>query len=75
MIPQNMGLTDRLLRTFFGTILVSVSWLFMDAVPGIFLSNFCLIFGLINIVSSLFCWCFMYSLVGISSRKVQSDEE
>ncbi|WP_369832161.1 DUF2892 domain-containing protein [Motiliproteus sp. MSK22-1] len=70
-----MGLADRLLRTALGTVLVVVSWMFLDVVPGPLLSNFCLYFGLLNILSSLICWCFMYSLVGISSRKEQSNEE
>lgn len=67
MFSSNMGLTDRLLRAFFGLVLVSLSWPFLNVLPGAFLSYFCLVFGVINIISSIVSWCFMYKLIGISS--------
>lgn len=74
MLIRNMGIPDRLLRTFFGAVLVALSWPFLDLVPGNFLSYFCLFFGLINILSSAFCWCFMYQLVGISTKEKNTDD-
>ena len=65
---RNMGMLDRTLRVFFGAILIMISWPFLDVIPGTVLSCFCLIFGVINIVSSLMCWCFMYSIFEVSTK-------
>lgn len=68
---RNMGMLDRILRTFFGAVLVVISWPFLDLIPGTVLSYFCLIFGIVNIISSLFCWCFMYSIFDVSTKDDQ----
>jgi hypothetical protein len=72
-IVTNMGTMDRLLRTLFGAILVLVSRPALDVVPGDFLSYFCLIFGIVNILSSIFGWCFMYRLVGMDTCPIRKD--
>ncbi len=67
-MTRNMSILDRSLRTFFGLALVLMSWPFLDVVPGTVLSYFCLIFGIVNVISSLICWCFMYDLLGVSTK-------
>lgn len=69
MFKRNMSLTDRIVRTIFGIVLMLLSWPFLDVVPSFVVSTFCLIFGAINIMSSVVSWCFMYSLIGISTEK------
>jgi hypothetical protein len=66
-ILVNMSPLDRALRFFFGAVLVLISKPVLDVVPGAFLSYFCLIFGAVNMLSSIFGWCFMYRLVGIQT--------
>ena len=66
-ILVNMSTLDRSLRFFFGAVLVLISKPVLDLVPGDFLSYFCLIFGAVNVVSSIVGWCFMYRLVGIQT--------
>jgi hypothetical protein len=68
-----MGKFDRILRTLFGLALMLASEPFYDLIPSDFISYFCLVFGIINIISSIFGWCFMYSLLG--SIKKEDDYE
>ncbi len=72
---SNMGLRDRIGRSLLGLALVVVSPLAFDMLEGGVVAWFAAVFGLANLVSAVFGWCFMYSLVGLSSLDVpQSDD-
>ncbi len=62
-----MNSIDRFARALLGALLVLISPAGFDLLDGSVVSWFCLVFGLTNLVSAVFGWCFMYSLVGLSS--------
>lgn len=68
LINKNMSTIDRISRILFGILLISLSLFGFNVVPVYWLSLFCFWFGLINILSSIVCWCFMYSIIGVSTK-------
>ncbi|MCZ2808958.1 MAG: EAL domain-containing protein [Candidatus Bathyarchaeota archaeon] len=75
-ICPNMGRIDRISRFFLGLSLILISPLGLDLLEGGFVGWFSMIFGLANVISSILSWCFMYTLVGLSSLKqANSDDE
>jgi len=68
LIKKNMSFFDRTSRVLVGIILISLSLYGFNVIPVYWLSVFCFWFGVVNIFSSIFCWCFMYSLIGVSTK-------
>jgi hypothetical protein len=73
-LTTNMSMFDRASRFAMGAILIALSCYGFDVVPVHWLSEFMFWFGVINILSSCICWCFMYSIVGISTKVKDEDE-
>lgn len=73
-LPRNMSAFDRVARTLMGAALIALSCYGFDIIPVYWLSLFAFWFGVVNILSSICCWCFMYSIVGVSTRVGQDGE-
>lgn len=74
MICKNMSVTERLSRVGVSLVLLSVSPVGLDLLPGAVIGWFCVVFGVVNFISAIVGWCFMYSLVGLTTYADQADE-
>ncbi|WP_206483633.1 EAL domain-containing protein [Thalassotalea sp. G2M2-11] len=70
----NMNPTDRWTRFIAGAILTIISPLGLSILPSGVIGWFCAVFGIINMISAVAGWCFMYSLVGLTSRDVNTED-
>jgi len=64
----NLNTLDRSLRFLMGIIFVLISFPFYDLLTSELISYISLVFGVVNIISSVLSWCVVYSLLGISSK-------
>lgn len=69
-LNPNMSGLDRSVRIVLGCLLIILGPLGVDIFPSVLLGWFCTVFGLANILASIFCWCPMYRAIGISSLLV-----
>jgi EAL domain-containing protein (putative c-di-GMP-specific phosphodiesterase class I)/GGDEF domain-containing protein len=67
MICKNMSLTERFSRIIASLILMGISPLGLNLLDGAVIGWFCAVFGVVNFISALVGWCFMYSLVGFTT--------
>lgn len=67
MICKNMSVAERLSRIGVSLVLISVSPIGFDLLPGAVIGWFCVVFGAVNFISAIIGWCFMYSLVGFTT--------
>jgi EAL domain-containing protein (putative c-di-GMP-specific phosphodiesterase class I)/GGDEF domain-containing protein len=74
MIYKNMSATERLSRLIMSLILIGISPLGSHLLPGAVIGWFCAVFGIVNFISATVGWCFMYSLVGLSTHTQKSSE-
>lgn len=73
---SNMNNIDRSVRGVAGFLLVVISPIGLDLLDRDVMAWFCLAFGAANIVAALTGWCFMYSIIGLSSAaKSESAED
>lgn len=70
----NMSGADRLFRTFLGVLLAYVGFFKPEIIGNNLLNIIVIGFGLMNIVSSIFCICPAYLLVNFSTKKSESTE-
>ena len=71
---NNMNTKDRVGRGILGVILVAASPAGFNYLGYGVAGWFSLLFGIANVIASAMGWCFMYSLVGLNSRKTQPDD-
>ena len=67
----NLNFLDRSLRFTLGIVFVLISRPFYDVISSDLISYISLVFGIMNIVTGVVCWCVVYAILGISSK---SDE-
>ncbi|WP_197478923.1 EAL domain-containing protein [Marinomonas atlantica] len=73
-----MNSLDRFARAILGALLISFSPIGINASGNDVIGWFFAIFGIANIFSAITSWCFMYSLVGLtslSSKEEDSDDQ
>lgn len=66
---KNLGGLDRFVRMTLGSGLVYISVFKQDWIGDPILIGLAMFFGVMNIISSIICWCPPYSLIGFSTYK------
>ena len=62
-MAQNVGSTDRLLRTIFGVYGMLLGFLFIQGIVGIVVG----VLGLVSLATGMLGWCGIYALIGRST--------
>ena len=73
--PTNMNTLDRSIRITLGLLLIAISPVGFGLLDSGIIGWFFALFGLANVISAVMGWCFMYSLVGLSSLSSQDDHD
>ncbi|WP_067035890.1 EAL domain-containing protein [Marinomonas gallaica] len=69
-----MNNLDRSVRAILGILLISISPIGVDASGNDVIGWFFAVFGIANVISAATSWCFMYSLVGLTSLSKKDDD-
>lgn len=64
MLSQNVGTMDRIIRIVLGIILLGIAWQMMLWWVGVI--------GVVVLLTGAFRWCGLYSLLGISTCKIEN---
>ena len=66
---KNLGGWDRVIRMTLGLSLIYICIYRQDWIGDPILIGLAAFFGVMNIISSIICWCPPYSLIGFSTHK------
>lgn len=66
---KNLGGWDRVIRMTLGLCLVYIGIFRQNWIGDPILIGLILFFGVMNVISSILCWCPPYSLIGFSTHK------
>jgi hypothetical protein len=61
-MKENLGLIDKLIRFLIGTVII---------VLGMYYQNWLGLLGLLPIFSAVIGNCFLYSLIGVNTRRIK----
>ncbi len=70
-MKPNVGERDRLFRTIFGVYGMLLGFLFIQGIVGIILG----VLGAISLITGITGICGIYTLLGISTKKGDNEEE
>lgn len=68
-IKKNLARWDRSIRSLIAVFMIGAALLYTDWIGDPFLIGLIIVFGILNLIASLFGWCPIYSLANISTFK------